>query len=737
MAEEITGYDTVTFARIQTSTGEILDISACEEGDLSVQAATGETIVPNPPAGVTDQTHYYKNGAFKVFPAKPGDYSDFNYTTETWTDTRSSDRNADFDQAHYEVDPTVTVSGNTLTVAAFTPRRDNGVYAESKTRPAQSLTYPGKVCYPAYDYDSNSTTLYDSLSQAQGPRRFLLGEFRGAGVFIDRRALFDGDYLSWDSLGNDHFKTEAISVDKLRVGDFNNRISDPNGKNLKAWSTSSASNNMQLWTSSNTSDLINSGIALYSRVGNISDAINTAAGWSEQSIQNGFPVKPGEEYYLRAVVHCNASASAIRAYFGLIVSNGIGNSSSKAYPQLFTDWSESQSGWRVIEGFVKIPDNTPDGGTVANAMPRIFVHSTATVAGVRVIFGGMIIRRANTGDLTVDGTLRGNHIEFDTLVGDHLKVDTIEGKHMKMESITVRELSVGDYSNMLINDWTGGKFDGWATNAPVGAGSNGYSVASRTDPILNSAGVAGFVLRMAGGDYWVRSSRSSVTAGQKIYVEVYGARFTGANTPGSQSLVQVRWTYNDGSTGYTTVGAFTGAGNLVKIANTITVPANAVDASIWIRHNAGSVSDGVTMWAKPQMRNAIDGKLIVNGEVVTDHVASRAVTQQSYWTFSGTSTVTRNMTTDGGTQYILLIGMRTTSALGVTGAKCAVAASMSGNSSVEFLQRQQLSIQTGEHTLFMFRFSAPTAGTATFEINNGFDTGLGLITDILIQEFKR
>lgn len=249
-------YETIRFARIDSATGEILAIGECPEEDIALQAETGETIIQNPPANVSDETHYYKAGAFKLFPTQPGDYSVFNFTTETWTDTRSTDRNNDFDYGHYDLQPTITVSPNSLSWGAFTVTRDNGVYSESKNRAAGSYAYPGSPRVIAYDWDSNIVTGFADMSAVMSnPRRFVLGEFRGNGEFIPRETLVDGknlthksiyaihiransirgEHVEVDTLTGDHFKADSISVRELAVGFTDDIIMNQDLQTADGW----------------------------------------------------------------------------------------------------------------------------------------------------------------------------------------------------------------------------------------------------------------------------------------------------------------------------------------------------------------------------------------------------------------------------------------------------------------------------------------------------------------------
>lgn len=89
---------------------------------------------------------------------------------------------------------------------------------------------------------------------------------------------------------------------------------------------------------------------------------------------------------------------------------------------------------------------------------------------------------------------------------------------------------------------------------------------------------------------------STVSKGDEYYCELYVRRSSGT-VPDGNALVQVRWTLNDGTASYSTVGTVSTL-STVQVSNIVVAPESAVDASIWIRPNvSGTV--GAVFLARP------------------------------------------------------------------------------------------------------------------------------------------
>ncbi|WP_347140820.1 hypothetical protein [Paracoccus sp. SSK6] len=193
MEEEIEIITLVRFAVVD-ATGDILWIGQCPEEELPLQAYEPDhVVIANVPETVADDTHYYKDG-FIQYPPKPGPWAVFDHDNEIWIDTRSPNKDDDFDQNDYSVDVEVSLSGDVLSWGAFVASRNNGIYVEAKTVGPGAINFAGNPVLIGYDWDSNAIKSYpDFANFYTGSRRILLGEFRGSGSYIPAANLINGN----------------------------------------------------------------------------------------------------------------------------------------------------------------------------------------------------------------------------------------------------------------------------------------------------------------------------------------------------------------------------------------------------------------------------------------------------------------------------------------------------------------------------------------------------------------
>lgn len=254
------------------------------------------------------------------------------------------------------------------------------------------------------------------------------------------------------AIGATEIAAGAIVARNLAVADFSNRVTDPLGLDLNNWKVNNPSANIALWTGSGATDQMTSGIAMYSIAGGYSQFMNRSSGTFTAPVRgsNGvFTVAPGETYFLKAKVHKSAAATVIQAYLGFWVANGV--DASAAYPLVSVTWSAVQSGWLDIEGIITIPALV--GGfppALASIVGGMF--NNATVTGVRVLFGSMQVRRANAGELTVDGSIKAHHLAVETLLTDSAQIGAliVNNGHLANATITTAKIGDGQITNAKI-----------------------------------------------------------------------------------------------------------------------------------------------------------------------------------------------------------------------------------------------------------------------------------------------
>jgi len=204
------------------------------------------------------------------------------------------------------------------------------------------------------------------------------------------------------------------------------------------------------------------------------------------------------------------------------------------------------------------------------------------------------------------------------LIAGQIAAGAVGTEQLAAKAVTASKMLIADLSNLVVNNWTGGDFDGWATSGDV-------TIEDRTDAVFATGGIAGYMAVFRGGDAWVRSPGSSVSRGDEYYCEVY-VRRSATSIPDGSAMVQVRWTLNDGTASYSTIGSVGAATTVTTLVSGIVVaPDNAVDASIWIRPNVAGTT-GTVFLARPTLRRANSGKLIVDGTLQARHIEVETLT---------------------------------------------------------------------------------------------------------------
>jgi len=224
------------------------------------------------------------------------------------------------------------------------------------------------------------------------------------------------------------------------------------------------------------------------------------------------------------------------------------------------------------------------------------------------------------------GAVTANEIAAATITGDKIVAGTISGSLIAANAITARNLAIGDFTNKVINDWSGVTFDGWRTNGPL------VDVVEDNRAPTVAAGFSGGVLRAQGGeDRWVTSVLIPVNAGDVHYQSMWVYRNTSGGVNDTTVYMQSRYTIKaeDGSTSYTyfTLSLSSGTNNWQFMSRTTTAPANAIYLEFFIRTAVGGGSTPATNWfARPVLRQMMKGELIVDGTILAQHLATNSVT---------------------------------------------------------------------------------------------------------------
>lgn len=246
------------------------------------------------------------------------------------------------------------------------------------------------------------------------------------------------------------------------------------------------------------------------------------------------------------------------------------------------------------------------------------ISATLPASGNRV--GDMIYRTTDSTIYRWTGTAWTAEVAATQIVGQliagQIAAGAIGVDQLAAGAVVASKMLVADFSNLVVNNWTGGDFDGWATNGAV-------TIQNRTDAPFVTGGIAGNMAVVVGGDVWLRSPRSTVSVDESYYCEVT-VRRSSATVPDGSALVQVQWKLNDGSLSYTNIGTVSTT-TTVKVSRIVPVPANAVEAAVWIRPNAGGTT-GTVFLARPTLRRANAGELTVDGTIKARHIEFETLT---------------------------------------------------------------------------------------------------------------
>lgn len=232
------------------------------------------------------------------------------------------------------------------------------------------------------------------------------------------------------------------------------------------------------------------------------------------------------------------------------------------------------------------------------------------------ISAGKIAANAVTANAIDAGAVTANSLAANSVTAGSIAAGAVGADQIAAQAIIASKLMVADFSNLVVNNWLGGDFDGWATNGDV-------TIENRTDSVFVSGGIAGYMAVYRGGEGWIRSPISTVSKGDEYYVEVY-VRRSPATVPDGTVSVGVRWTLNDGTAVYTNVGVVS-TFPVVLVSGIVVAPDNAVDASIWIRPNLGGTV-GMVLLARPVIRRANSGELYVDGSITANAMSANSVT---------------------------------------------------------------------------------------------------------------
>jgi hypothetical protein len=79
------------FAVYAAKTGQILRTGSCPQTHVSAQAGEGEVAIEAGPE-IRDDTHFWRDGVFFAYPARPSPIHSFDFASGDWIDARSAEQ---------------------------------------------------------------------------------------------------------------------------------------------------------------------------------------------------------------------------------------------------------------------------------------------------------------------------------------------------------------------------------------------------------------------------------------------------------------------------------------------------------------------------------------------------------------------------------------------------------------------------------------------------------------------
>jgi len=454
-----------------------------------------------------------------------------------------------------------------------------------------------------------------------------------------------------NAIVGDHIAANAISVTKLIMADFNNRVENPNfGEGNVGWYMAPGVS------------IVNNPANAY--IGNFYMELPTGAQTGINRNANIFPVVPGETYRVhavcRAVGNPNATLFARLRFLAADKNTLVG----AANPVSFTSADAAYVG--------KTGQATAPPGAVY-AWLDLFLSATLTSGGFRA--GFVSCQRKDAAELVVDGSIVADHLAVNSVTADKLAANAvvagkiaagavaadqiaanaITASKIAAGAISADKLAVGRGANYIENSDLYAGLTTWGTrysNAPsafvVSLRTDNYAASGAAIQIRHTRAVAGEVFDVWPADLGTGTGKNYPVEGGKRYeFSIYGFAHRAARQ------LYIGWVDAAGAATYVASAAipFEGGDPQSQLSNYTrstlfaTAPASAVKAHVFVRHmgtssgttdsyvwfrnayfgEAGPNQNEPSPWS-PSGTTLVDAGQIVTGAVITDKIASNAIT---------------------------------------------------------------------------------------------------------------
>lgn len=264
--------------------------------------------------------------------------------------------------------------------------------------------------------------------------------------------------LKANAVTTDKLSVRSITASKLAITDMTNLVPDSSITEKASWGVETG-----------TAYTIEPGNAGYA--GNFI-RINTLA--TEQQVPSQpFPVEPQQKYYASALLATTNSGVTARAHLTWY-SDLAGSAGAYISDDIFGSLSIPYAGEQANRQRGQY--TAPLGAKSC----RIIFSRLAGGTGFAE-FAEPIVKRATSGELIVEGTIKGVHVEAETLTGNHLQAGTIKAAQIGAGEIIASKIAIGSTDN-IIPDGDMQDFSWWlgnATNASIGPQNGNWSFRNR------------------------------------------------------------------------------------------------------------------------------------------------------------------------------------------------------------------------------------------------------------------
>lgn len=236
---------------------------------------------------------------------------------------------------------------------------------------------------------------------------------------------------------------------------------------------------------------------------------------------------------------------------------------------------------------------------------------------------GPVIRRANTGELIVDGAILANHLSANSVTAGAITAGAITSTHISAGAITTSKLAIGDYSNLVNDNFS--DLDSWSNQGTGGViyqtieANGGGKRSWRWSADISGGSAYAFV-----GD--TSSQHFNVVAGADYYAE---ATLRLINTCRGRYQIYFMWYDSSGIATPQIIGQVdsTTSTQIVKLSGIHKAPAGAVTGRLRMRvatDGSGNYAVGAYYYDLV-VRRAYGGELIVDGAITTDKLAANSI----------------------------------------------------------------------------------------------------------------